>query len=526
MFKKAIAALASLAGISKQGLATLQAPFSLARSFSMMHYESVTTLEPWRLAAAFRQADNGYLMQQAILFELLEEHDAHIFSELAKRRRSITGLGWQMHAPEDANQSEIDRTKELSDMLSGIPHFEDAQYNLTDAIGKGYACLEIDWKTGAQWLPQALNWVPQRLFQVEKDSNNLLLLNYGVPEPLRQWGWVVHEHQSRSGYIESSALFRVLAWTYAYKAYNMQDMQKFLELYGLPLRLGKYPTGIDQKQRKELLSAVQNLGSDGAGIVPSTMTIDFITASKGSIRDFLDTIEYWERKQSLAILGSTLTSQADGKSSTNALGVIHDKVRREIMLHDVRQIEPTLNGQLIVPIVLLNGLFPPDRMPVFKYDTSEPVDQDALVGVLTKGAAIGMEIDVEWAHKAMQIPRAAKDAKLLAVSSLPPNEPPGNTALTSQLLLGAGTRLAKLAANNSVDPIINAYSAQLAALTAPHEEALLQKISAIVADAGSFDEAIAGMEALQADNTDWAAAVQLGMAAANMAGRVNIGGAS
>ena len=59
------------------------------------------------------------------------------------------------------------------------------------------------------------------------------------------------------------------------------------------------------------------VGNDGAGVVPSTMSIEFVQAMKtGSVDDFLSAIEYWERKQSMAILGGTLTSQADGKTST------------------------------------------------------------------------------------------------------------------------------------------------------------------------------------------------------------------
>ena len=44
----------------------------------------------------------------------------------------------------------------------------------------------------------------------------------------------------------------------------------------------------------------------------------------GTITDFLSSIEYWERKQSMAILGGTLTSQADGKTSTNAQSQTHE----------------------------------------------------------------------------------------------------------------------------------------------------------------------------------------------------------
>lgn len=486
-----------------------------------LNYRSVNTLDPSRLASAFAHADQGYITDQAALFELVEEQDAHIFSELAKRRRAVTGLGWQLHPPKDANQAELDRTEELSEMLQSIPRFEDAQYDLTDAIGKGFAALEIDWKRGDVWLPQNLFWVPQRSFQIKRDTGEMQYVKTGIPEALRPWGWVVHEHRAKSGYIEQSSLFRVLAWTYAYKAYNMRDMQRFLEVYGLPLRLGKYPAGIGNKQRDELLRAVRNIGNDGAGVVPSTMSIDFIQATKtGTVDDFLKSIEYWEAKQSKAILGGEL----DGKTTSEARIMLYDKVRREILLHDVRQIQPTLNAQLIKPIVLFNGMFAEDRMPVLKYDTAESVDQKQMVDVLEKAADMGMEIDVEWAHQTLQIPRADDKAKILGKAKPAAPETPDKPDTPAK----DGAALSKLVAlakeNVANADVADAYTAQLSALGAKREAEMVQKIAAVVAEAGDFDEAIAGIEALAIDFNVPALAetIALGMTAAHLAGRADI----
>ena len=504
---------AALASVAKRGLDALQAgPRSAGGTTT--NYMSVQTLDPARLAAAFAQADQGYITEQAKLFNLIEQHDTHIFSELSKRRRNVTGLGWKMAPPKDANQSELDRTAELEDILRNINGFEDMQYDLTDAIGKGLGCHETEWMTGSTWVPKRYIWVPQTEFQIESGTGKLMYVKNGIPEHLREWSWVVHEHRALSGYIEQAALFRVLGWTHAYKAYNKVDMQKFLEKYGLPLRLGKYPAGIGDKQRDQLLKAVRNIGHDGAGVVPNNMTIEFLQATaSGKVDDFLGAIQYWERKQSIAILGSTLTSQADGKSSTNALGEVHERETRKIMLHDVGQIEPTINGQVVKPIVLFNGMFPPDRMPTFGYLTEETPDQAKMVDVLEKAASIGMEIDVDWAHKAVQIPRAGKDAKLLTASQKTKATQPADAALT---------RLVSLANAGKDNPDITAeFTARLAANCAPFEQALIQQISAIVAEAGDFDAALEGIAALQAD-PKWAEAMQLGMAAAHMAGRVDV----
>lgn len=518
MIKDKIKAVkAALGKVARAGLDTLQAGPRSTQG-NTLNYASVNTLDPSILARAFAAADQGFITEQATLFELVEEQDPHIFSELAKRRRSVTGLGWQLTPKDDASQSEIDRTKELEDILRKIPRFEDAQYDVADAIGKGLSAQEIDWQTGSTWYPKALLWVPQREFQVDRTTGTLQYLKNGMPEPLREWGWVVHEHRAKSGYIEQAALFRVLAWTYAYKAYNIRDMQRFLEMYGLPLRLGKYPAGIGDKQRDQLLKAVRNIGHDGAGVVPGNMTIDFIQATKaGTVDDFLNATAYWERKQSMAILGGTLTSQADGKTSTNALGAIHDKVRREIMLHDVGQIDPTMNSQVVRPVALINGMFPEDRLPTFGHLTEETPDQAKLVDVLSKAADIGMEIDVDYAHKIMQMPRAEKGSTLLVSSGKAPPKPGPADAALSRLVALATT------GNGNSPDITSAYAAQLAALCAPFEQGLIQQIAAVVAEAGDFDEALNGIEALKANNPKWAEAMAQGMAAANLAGRADVG---
>lgn len=513
--------LASMAKTIKakwaEGVGKLQADGARS-SGNNLNYMSVNTLDPSRLAGAFAQADQGYIAEQAALFELVEEQDPHIFAELAKRRRSVTGLGWKLHPLEDATQSEIDRTAELQNMLTNIPHFEDAQYDLTDAIGKGFTALEIDWQTGSEWYPRKLDFIPQRMFQTARVTGELMLLKMGLPEKLRDGGWVVHEHRAKSGYIEQAALFRVLAWTYAYKAYNIRDMQRFLEVYGLPLRLGKYPAGIGKEQRNELLRAVRNIGSDGAGVVPSTMSIDFIQAQAGKVDDFLNATAYWEQKQSKVILGGEL----DGKTTSEARIMIYDKVRREILLHDVRQIEPTMNGQIVKPIALMNGMFPEDRLPKFRYDTEESVDQGKMVKVLNDGAAMGMEIDVDYAHKVTQIPRAKEGAKLLLAPASKPDKPNAPKPADAALV-----RLAALASEAKQADVTGIYAARLAALSAPHEEALSQQIAAIVAESSSFDEALDKIAALTATpSKEWPQSIAEGMAAANLAGRADVEGVS
>jgi phage gp29-like protein len=504
---------AALTGLVKGDLNKTQAG-ARSTSSGTANYLKVQTVEPGQLAAAFQQADQGYITDQARLFNLIEVHDPHIFSELAKRRRNVTGLGWQLQPRDDYSQAELDRTAELQDVIKNIGDFEDFHYDLTDAIGKGVSFHDTEWNTGSVWYPKRYILVPATEFQIDQATGAFQFVKDGMPQPLREGGWVIHQHRALSGYIEQAALFRVLAWAYAYKAFNTVDMQKFLEKYGLPLRLGKFPAGIGEKERKELLRAVRNIGHDGAGIVPATMTIDFVQATAaGKVDDFLNAITYWEKKQSIAILGGTLTSQADGKTSTNALGNVHERELRKIMLDDTAKAAPTMQSQVVNRISMVNGMFAPGREPIWSYMTEETPDQAKLVDVLDKAAGMGMEIDVDYAHKIMQIPRAKEGAKLLTVSGkgnagAAADKPPADAALS---------RLTAL----SGDDIATAYSGQLARLCAPFEQQVIQQVSAIVAESGSFDEAMEKIDALRAD-PKWAEALANGLMAAHLAGRVEV----
>lgn len=500
-FKKGVTALRAL--VPKKGLDTRQTD---TRNYTNAAYDyrQIDTLDPARVAQAFQLAEQGYIHEQAKLFTMIEERDAHIYDKLNKRRLAVTSLKWQLVPPRDANQSEIDRTTELSDMLTSIENFEDFQFDMTDAIGKGFVAMEFNWKPGSTFLPASIDFVPQALFQIDLPTNELMYVNRGIPEPLRPFGWIKHEHRAKSGYMEQCALFRVLTWLYAFKAYDYKDMNRFLEVYGIPLRLGKYPAGVTPGQRQELLKAVRNIGNDGAGIIPANMLIEFVEAKqKGNVDDFLKVIKYWEEKQSGAILGGEI----DGQGVTETRLAIYEKVREEIKLHDVKQLEPSYKKGLIVPICALNGLFPPGREPSMKMDTEQPADQAKVVDVLTKAVNLGMEIGKDWAHQSLQIPRAKEGDAVLGKAT------PAPAALRAAL--------AKTPTTQQIT-IQDSLAQQLTKLAIGHEQAIVEQIAALVSQAGDFETALAAMTdlSLKPINQDFIKLLEQGMTAANLAGRV------
>ena len=53
-------------------------------------------LDPRKLAAIFREADEGDVFRQMELFEEMEGKDTHLYSQLQTRKLALTGLDWEI----------------------------------------------------------------------------------------------------------------------------------------------------------------------------------------------------------------------------------------------------------------------------------------------------------------------------------------------------------------------------------------------------------------------------------------------
>ena len=393
-------------------------------------------LTPLKVHALLTQAEAGNMNAMLALFEDMEERDLHLLAEMSKRKRTVAKLDWSIKAPKNADANEQKYTEVISELMGIIENFEDIITDSLDAIGKGFSCHELHWvREGNVWLINDMQWhVPQRFTIDPFNQRELLLAGNGLgdDEPLWENAWLVHTHKAKSGYLLRGGLHRALVWSYVFKNYSVRDLAEFLEIYGLPLRLGTYPAGATDGEKLTLLRAVMEIGHRAAGIIPQGMMIDFKEAAKGSSDPFMDMIKWCEMSQSKAILGGTLTSQADGKSSTNALGKVHDETRLEIRDSDAKQLASSISRDVIGALMRIN--YPnvsPRRYPKFVFDLAETEDIGVYSEALPKLVSIGMQIPAPWAHKRLGIPMVSGDEPVLSMAQA--NQPNNQAPLTAQL---------------------------------------------------------------------------------------------
>lgn len=380
-------------------------------------------MTPSKLAAILDQAETGDIVGQYELFEDMEEKDGHIMSEMGKRRRAVLGLEWDIVPPKNPSQRERDNAKALQELMMGLEDLEDTIFDITDAIGKAFANLEFDgWhRVDGDWVPRGIIHRPQSWFQLVRGQRQEIRLRGAAGGiELEPFGWITHTHKAKSGYLERAALFRVLVWPYLFKNYSVGDLAEFLEIYGIPMRVGKYPSGATKDEKLALLRALAQLGHNAAGIVPNGMELEFLKSAEGDPAAFELMIDWCEKTQSKAILGGTLTSQADGKTSTNALGNVHNEVRLDLRDSDAGQVAKTISRDLVYPMAVLNGLTESwARCPRFVFNTQQAEDLADYAKALPSLVRLGFQIPRQWAQERVAIPEPEDGEDILAMPSRP-----------------------------------------------------------------------------------------------------------
>ena len=493
-------------------------------------------LTPSKLASILDQAEQGDLLAQFDLYEDMEEKDGHIAAELGKRRRALL-VDWSVVPPDNPTPAEKRSAELLAELVGEIADFEDVLFDVTDAIGKGFSCCENEWhKPGKYWLPKTITHRPQSWFTVHRGYRQQLRLRSNttvdgiVGEPLQPFGWITHVHKAKSGYLERTAMFRQLVWPYLFKNYSVGDLAEFLEIYGIPVRIGKYPSGASEKEKMTLLRALVGIGHNAAGIIPAGMELEFLDAATGDPKAFELMLNWCERTQSKVILGGTLTSGADGKSSTNALGNVHNEVRKDLRDSDIRQVCSTITRDLLYPLAVLNGLAPDGmrRCPVFRLDVGETEDMAAYAEALPKLVDIGVQIPVQWAQEKLGIPQPEDGEPVLQATS-PAMWRQGMAATTGRVpfpghLWGVAAAAGQLPAGQLPPSPQTAMQPQLAANIKAPAAAWVDKIRELVSQATSLEQIRDGIAALDPNMSldDYAAAMAEALAAAHLAGRYEV----
>jgi len=376
-------------------------------------------LTPSRLASILMRANDGDIFDYLTLAEEMEEREPHYGSVLGTRKRAISGLDVTVEAASDEA-----RDQEIADAVRDLvnkPIFGEMLDDLLDGLGKGFSAVEMMWglTQKKRMMPVSYEWRDPHFFQFDRITKRELMLRDdsnpdGVPLPPHKF--IIHTPRLKAGIPIRGGLARLASWSFIFKSYGVKDWMAFVEVFGMPLRLGRYGPSATKEDKETLLRAVANLGSDGAAIIPESMRIEFpaVVTGDGS-KVFRELAEWVDKQTSKAVLGQTMTTD-DGASL--AQGQVHNDVRRDIQVADARQTANTINRFLVQSFVDFNfgtqENYPAVRLPVI-----EPEDTTELATALEKLVPLGLKVETSVIRDKLGLPDPADDADVLQAAVKP-----------------------------------------------------------------------------------------------------------
>jgi phage gp29-like protein len=506
---------------------------------SIMSDHPAQGLTPARLAQILRAAEQGNAQAYLELAEEIEEKYPHYQSVMGTRKRAVSQLPITVVAAGDSPEEEGD-AQLIRDWLTRLT-LQGELFDILDAIGKGYSVTEIIWSLSAsEWTIDKLKWRLPQFFEFDQVTGEELLLKggedgtSGVPQPLSPYKYIVHTASAKSGLPIRGGLARTVAWYYLFINFTIKDWMTFLEVYGLPLRVGKYANGTSEEDIRKLAQAVAQIGSDAGCVIPQSMVIEFIQSGGAAANPeiFRAFCMYADDQVSKAVLGQTSSADAKAGGLGSGQANLHGDVRDDIRDADAMAGSVTLTRDVGIPLVMFNrGVR--RRYPMILIGKTDSIDMTTGLTAIDAAVKYKVPVGMGYFRKVTGVPEPEPGEEQLSApaATMPPNGagdgsgPPG-AGKPPRALLGAsygqsgavrrpGQDAVAAAAEidpgqaDAIDQMIAEGIGQLGGL----DDQLLGKFEELIASATSMEE-VRELLALRAgdiiDSMDVAAIVQLG----------------
>jgi phage gp29-like protein len=470
--------------ITRQSVPVLQAEPGLVSIRQAWTQSVASGLTPQRLASILAACDTGDTRAFLALAEEMEERDPHYAAVLGKRKRAVSGVAPVVTAAsEDAADQRL--ADEVRRAICDHTGFADLVEDLLDGLGKGWAAVEIGWDTKASpWKPARFLWRNPQWFLWDRESGqDLRLMDEADPVngvALRPFGWITHRPRIKSGLPARGGLARLAAFSWMCKAYTLKDWIAFVEIYGLPLRLGRYGPEATKSDVEALMRAVSNIGTDAAAVLPRHMDITFEAGPGGADTRIFESLARWTDEQvSKAVLGETMSTD---NGSSRAQATVHNEVRHDLALADARAVAATLNRDLVRPFIDLNwGV--QKAYPILSIPVAAAEDVSALVTNAVALAGVGVRIKASELRARTGFSDPDPDDEVIGVlpAAAPPSAAPPRT--------GTASNRQAADADDGPNPVLDEVEYEALKDWQAQMDGTLDPVIEVIQAAGSYEEA-------------------------------------
>lgn len=458
------------------------------------------------------------------------DRDPHAGSVLQTRYLSVVGKEWSIepgtHGIKDGRLVATDHDKEIAAFVRAAlaeTNFDQIRMELLQAILYGFFVAEIMWvrKDGAIKIDKFLGKHPRRFcFDLDRKLRLLTLGNMIEGEALPERKFVVFTFGS-SDNPYGKGLGQSLWWPVWFKKNGIKFWMTFLDKFGMPTGVGKYPSGTLKDDQDKLLEAIELIHSETGVVIPDTMAIDLLEAARSGQVSYETMCQYMDRSISKRVLGQTASTEGTPGKLGNEQA--QDDVRQEIVEADADLLDACLNATVVRWLVDYNypGV---TSYPVIETFAGRKPDLTARSAIdKTLAVDCRLPISKRYFYETYNIPEPEDGEELLETAPKTPQNAPG-VPQTPQPP-AAFSQNARGADEGQDD--IDAYTDQLDDATAEILAGMIDGVKALVMNAASLEEIRDGLIDLypQASAPEFGAIMQRALTAASLLGSVEVGGA-
>lgn len=290
------------------------------------------------------------------------ERDCHAYGMLQKRKLAVVARPWQVdpasESPRDVKAADMVRAQlsaigvpaadDPGEQVAVASNFDLVCYNLLDALLKGFAVGEVMWdRDGREVVAREVRPRDPRRFLFGTDYK-LRLRTWAsmLPgEELPPRKFLVHSWGAKDGSPYGLGLGSRLFWPVFFKRQDITFWMTFLDKFGSPTAVGKYPAGTGEPDQAKLLSALAAISQDAGVTIPDGMIVELLEAKRSGTVTYEEFARYMDEQITMAVLGVSPSSKGAG-GALGAAANEREEVRLELVQADADLLSASLNATL------------------------------------------------------------------------------------------------------------------------------------------------------------------------------------
>lgn len=352
------------------------------------------------VASAVRQSEYGNSAPFWRLCRTFILQDAHIQSELFKRKNAVLGDELIL-TPWSNEKPDVDAAQAAEAMLANLPSLLPAMMHLMDSVVYPLSIVEKVFGPANPARPELgrrtalVELVPVPCRLITWDANGQPIVSdrenvsgfIDVP-PLDQARYVCHRGHMLTAPDRYGGPMRAVFWLGLLSGAATTWWARYLERYGSPFIVGRVDSEDDGDRR--ILEAAISYSNQIGGMVVSNVSNVELKESAGNAGDGFEKFKAHCRAEiSRIILGQTLSSISSHTGMGDGTANLQDEVRQDIRKFDGRILGETIRTQIVAQWLLLNGFSGRPPNVSFAGDTTEEIKR-TIDGLKTLSDA-GME---------------------------------------------------------------------------------------------------------------------------------------